>query len=130
MLETQEEVIYLHKIIMEEKSDLLTINGHILYRHTGTNQYKQLSRKLPSGRTVRLRVHQVVLLNKLKSVSMPTGCEASHLCHIKNCIAEDHLTAEPHNLNMERFHCADERILRGDPVYCSGHGNYPKCIGM
>ena len=129
MIQTFEELKYIYDSIFDEKNDLLTMDGHLLFRDTGINQYKQLSRKLPSGRTVRIRVHTVILLNKLKLLSMPPSCEASHLCHIKNCISENHINAEPHNVNMERVHCADERGLRRDPSYCKGHGQYPNCIG-
>ena len=131
MVQTLNDVAYLYNEIFKDEQLLTRLDGgHILYRHTGTHHYKQLHKTLPGGRAVRSRAHQIVLLKKINSVSLPVGCEASHLCHIKDCVAEDHITAEPHNINMERFHCADERLCRQDPTFCRGHGQYPRCIGM
>lgn len=131
MVITLEDIKTMYSSLFNDKNDILTVDGgHILYRHTGTSQYKQLTRSLAAGQTVRLRVHQVVILYKMQVTSMPHGLEASHLCHIKNCIAEGHIVAEPHTVNMQRVHCADERKCRNNPTFCHGHGQYPSCIGM
>ena len=96
-------------------------------------EYYKIRRTLPSGKKVVIRAHQLALFLKLNTLELPNGTEAdpieaSHLCHNKNCIQQEHLTAEPHSINMRRTWCNSERVVHG-PKYCGGHGDgIPLCL--
>lgn len=49
------------------------------------------------------------------------GLEVSHLCHTPACIAINHLSLEPHRINIIRKNC--HRLKT-----CIGHGEYPSCL--
>ena len=48
-------------------------------------------------------------------------CEASHLCHNKNCVLLEHIVPEPHSINNSRRTCLNTG-------FCLGHGRYPQCL--
>ena len=47
--------------------------------------------------------------------------DISHLCHNRLCMLKDHLSAEPHSVNMSRVACVNRQL-------CEGHRPYPPCI--
>lgn len=130
MFFTFEELDFFYDKIFMKKKCILTHGSHLLFRNESDQTYKQMQVTLPSGRKVRYYVHQVIILKKLNVLSMENGFETSHLCHIKNCINPDHLTAEPHQINNSRIHCSRERNDCGDMSYCCGHDPYPLCIAQ
>ena len=65
--------------------------------------------------------HQVALMKKLGSTSLPIGFHSSHLCHNPNCINPDHLSLESNSVNQNRVWCQRHRE-------CRGHAQYVECI--
>ena len=129
-----EDLNYVYSEIFKNKDDVHTHGSHTLFRNTGGSKYRQKQVTFPrDGKvrafpTVRIYVHQVVLLKKLNVLSLEPGLETSHLCHVKNCIKEDHIVAEPHHINNNRIHCLRERTDIGDKNYCRGHDPYARCL--
>ena len=116
------------------ESSTLTNQGRqgtcVEYRpNTNTsNQYVQSSRTINDCK-ITIRVHRVALLKKLRSVSVPEGLEASHLCHNKRCIALEHIVAETHAINQSRNSCAYRRQITGDAEFCTDdHEGHEQCI--
>lgn len=89
--------------------------------------YTRTSKRL-SHNIIRKYVHHVALLRKLQQIELAPGLEASHLCHNKACIKPEHMTAEPHLINMSRNACASVRKTRGISNFCFGHQSYPQCM--
>lgn len=56
-----------------------------------------------------------------KSVYLPKEIEISHLCHNALCVRIDHLSAEPHHVNMNRLLCVNRE-------QCFGHEGYKNCL--
>lgn len=110
----------------------LTIFGthqHILLKNKGPHQYRRIYRKCPSEAVYYMYSHQIVALKKCDMLQYPSDKhETSHLCHVKDCINPNHLVIEHGNINKQRTHCLDERILRHDPTYCSQDHDGPNCI--
>ena len=93
-----------------------------------SNKYVQTSRRI-NGIKITIRVHRVALLKKIRSVQVPEGLEASHLCHNKRCINLEHIVAETHAVNQSRIECANIRMATGDSMYCTGyHEGNKKCV--
>lgn len=128
MFSSFEDLNYFYDKIYSQKSHLLTHGSHLLFRNDVNQAYKQMQVTLPSSKRVRFYVHQVIVLKKLNCLSMEKGLETSHLCHIKNCVNPDHISAEPRHINNNRIHCSRERADTSDPSYCCGHDPYPRCI--
>ena len=94
---------------------------------TDPNMYTQVRKRVPSGGILRDYAHRIALKKKIKMTKLENGVEASHLCHTKGCINPDHLSAEPHGINMNRIACYNETKVRGHHM-CFGHGAYPSCL--
>lgn len=47
--------------------------------------------------------------------------DISHRCHEKLCVNPDHLSHEPHSINLRRRACKQQ-------TQCRGHGQYKSCI--
>jgi len=47
--------------------------------------------------------------------------DISHICHNKVCVNPNHLSHEPHEINMERERCKEKGV-------CKRHGCYNSCI--
>ena len=112
------------------ESDIHTFGSCRVYGCSSNKQQKYIRVKKCIGPSqyIRAYVYQVALLNKLGCLKLPEGHETSHLCHNKQCINMDHLASEAPNVNMSRVVCANERLSRGMPQFCFGHGGYSKCI--
>ena len=121
-----------HFLKMLYKENILTRDSHTIFLgKTGKvgKTYKKFQCDLPSGvKGFRVKVHIPVLLKKLNILQMEEGMETSHLCHIKHCINPEHLNAEPHHINNNRQTCVNYRIELSDNSFCTGHGDYPRCI--
>lgn len=74
----------------------------------GPNDWKQM----PVHRAAYFAHHRLVL---------PQNMEISHLCHNALCTNIDHLSAEPHHINMNRLLCSN----RGQ---CFGHDGFRNCM--
>lgn len=83
-------------------------------------KFQELPKK-DGGKSRREAVHRVVYALKKDSPLDFSGHEVSHLCHVKECINIDHLSYEPHNINVARNLCRSSNR-------CSGHGPYKRCI--
>lgn len=116
-----------HYIQKMYEQELLTHGSCIIFRG-GANNYRKFQCQVPSGDSVRPRVHVAVLCWKLGVLQMPDNLEASHLCHHKNCINPAHLNAEPQDINKNRIHCQTMRGEILDMSYCIGHGSHPDCL--
>lgn len=106
-----------------------TCNGCILYENgvDGNAKYHRIKRKLDSGRSIHIYVHQLALLVKTRTLTFPSDLECSHLCHNKACISTEHIVSEPHGINMNRKACYNERIVRNLESFCFGHPGYENC---
>ena len=119
---------------VEETYDWLILNaeedGDCLRYGRDPTKYasvrKRMEKRDPKV-VVREYAHRIALLKKLNSISIPIGLEASHLCHMKACIKPDHMSAEPHEINMSRNRCYNESQRLGH-TSCFGHGIYPACL--
>lgn len=65
--------------------------------------------------------HRLAYMLKYRNYDLPRHFDVSHLCHNSLCINKDHLTLEPHNINNNRIHCANEN-------QCFGHQPYKDCL--
>ena len=102
-------------------------HGECIIYGSNPNVYGRYDKRIPSSdKVVRVYAHRIALLKKMDLTAIPYGLEASHLCHTKACVKLEHLTAEPHGINMNRQLCFNETKLRGQHV-CFGHGQYPPC---
>jgi len=112
------------------KNDIHTLGSCMVYGSNSSKQQKyiRVKKRIGPSRYIRAYVHQVALLKKLGCVKLPEGHETSHLCHNKQCINTDHLASEPHNVNMSRVACENERVSRGMSHFCFGHEGYSQCM--
>jgi hypothetical protein len=112
--------------------------GHLLYKpriklHNGEfvassknkDGYQIVSYNIPGLATVStILARAVYVLRNCGNVgiALPTNWHVSHLCHIRNCIASEHLSFEPGFVNRGRQSCSNEGKCFG------GHAGYPECI--
>ncbi|CAH1233602.1 Hypp798 [Branchiostoma lanceolatum] len=78
------------------------------------------SMKLPDGRKVVRRVYRAVFLLERPSQE-DVSLEVSHLCHMKACCNIQHLSQEPHHVNLGRKMCRELG-------QCTSHRGYSNCI--
>lgn len=105
--------------------DVVDSAGHLFYRGLERNSYPQTSFTV-RGVKYHIRKHQLSLFLKLKSQSFNMGnwgddVTASHLCHKKDCLKQEHLSLETLEMNRERDDCFRRR-------HCSGHKDHPNCL--
>lgn len=106
----------------------------LLYnRHLGLNRriygqkvsdYGRQSIGLAGRHTqMNMLAHRVMYMCVMCVPAIPRGMDVSHLCHNTLCLRFDHLSLEPHSVNMER-----QRCLHVTPILCLGHKEYPDCM--
>ena len=94
-----------------------------LYKdYISINEYPRLSFRHPEKKNVSsVTVGSMVTMVELKTVSLPKGFDSSHICHNKPCILRQHISFEPHRVNLQRQICVSEGR-------CLGHGSYADCL--
>ncbi len=70
--------------------------------------------------------HQVSFMLANDKLNLEPGLEISHLCGNKLCLAESHLWAETHKINLSRVHCHTQRLCRD----INGNPHVPPCTFM
>ena len=68
-------------------------------------------------------VHTVVYFLFRSRIPRCEGDELSHLCGRERCVNIDHLTIDPHDINIERKKCHGTGLKKGEakPSKCQGH---------
>ena len=68
-------------------------------------------------------VHKLVFFLYRGRIPVFEGDEVSHLCGNERCCNVNHLTIEPHEINMERKKCHGTGLKKGEyrPKECPGH---------
>ena len=65
-----------------------------------------------------LTAHRLSYMLYQRQTFMRANLDASHLCHNSLCVNAEHISLEPHSVNIQRNSCKKT----GN---CSGHGIYP-----
>lgn len=122
----------INKWIQSQKERLLSnssVQGphscYVCYLGGGNQTYPTMSVSYPwkPGRKTVL-CHRLTYMLYTNNFDLPKGMEISHRCHEKHCVNPEHLSLEPHGVNMDRQICRD--IL---PVKrCKKHSPYMDCI--
>lgn len=69
-------------------------------------------------------VHRLAYMLNIPAFNIqPADHEVSHICHQPRCCKFEHLSFEPHAINVQRNTCKAEGK-------CSGHGQYKSCINI
>ena len=95
--------------------------------HSGdTNKYQTIYVRNPeTNRGTKVSLGRAALIVKKGTFFINKDehdkCEASHLCHNKNCVLLNHIHAEPHHINCSRKLCVHSG-------FCLGHGVHPDCL--
>ena len=74
-----------------------------------------------SNSRTRMRAHRLAYIVYSGILHLPRGHDVSHLCHNSLCVNFDHLSLEPHNINVGRCRCKRHHL-------CLGHGPYRACL--
>ena len=105
----------------------IKIKFHNCHLHGTQNKYRTICLTENNAR-VYVKEHQLIFflnLNNPTSRSRPMSelkkLEISHICHRKNCVNIEHLSQEPHAINMARKTCKQNKK-------CIGHGVLKDCI--
>lgn len=106
---------------LHEKS-YLAANLQCRLWHNGqrSKSYGQIKVKLPNLEWHSYSPAKLSLIIELGFIP-PPSLDCSHLCHNRLCINPDHLSLEPHGINMQRVNCMSEGV-------CRQHVNYPPCL--
>ena len=118
----QAEIDYLTQLCFRDCSE---VQGHLFYKGQNRGSYSQTSFTL-RGIKFHTRKHQLSLFLKLKAQSFDMdewgdNVTASHLCHQKSCLKDEHLSLETLEINRERDECLRRRR-------CLGHKDHPDCL--
>ena len=114
-----------YKEKIEERSSVDS-QGHRIWQgcsQEGTIGYGIIKAKFSDAEWHTMHVHKLLYLVHHNILSLEPGLEVSHLCHVPLCVAVEHLSLEPNNINAHRQKCFN----RGK---CSGHGPYRDCLLM
>ena len=84
----------------DRRFSMLTVNS-------GENrlEYGRQELTFSNGKSIYVTAHRAMYMCIKQISSIPRNYEISHLCHNSRCIRPDHLTMEPHAINMERLRC-------------------------
>ena len=74
-----------------------------------------------------VKAHRLSYMLYRRQTFMTAHLDASHLCHNSLCVNAEHVSLEPHSVNVQRNSCKKTGS-------CSGHGIYPaylfKCLPL
>ena len=105
-------------MLYDRKFSLLTLRTS-----NHTVEYGRQKLTFKNGKSVFVTAHRAMYMCIKQISCLPRNFEISHLCHNSRCIRPDHLSIEPHHINMERLRCTHTL-----PRHCLHHGVYPDCI--
>ena len=112
------------------KKAKLTSKGCLLASTCSKKAYPKMSicsKDLGSKKLVTLSSFIMYLNDRLSNNK--SNYDISHLCGHKNCIFFDHLSFEPHSINISRVQC---HRLKGSNRKCHGHSengeDFAACI--
>ena len=78
---------------------------------TGTkkskSEYGVIKISPPGLKPIVRGVHRVIFMCSIKIFDIPREMDVSHICHNPLCVNIEHLTKEPHIINMHRIECAN-----------------------
>ena len=106
------------------QKERISPNGHCVLYGGCTDRYGYGRMKVViQGREISLTTHRLkyILVNKIKSLNDIGNSDISHLCHNKACLHADHLSLEPHEVNLSRRCCINIGI-------CQHHHPYQDCL--
>ena len=129
---TKKEIKFYKTVVRRLRSTCSVSRGCLLVS-SWTRGYPKISiysDRLKSRKLITVSSFICFVNDKLNSKS---GYDISHLCGHKNCILFEHLSFEPHSINLGRVSC---HRSRGMHRRCSGHQEcrneehivYPNCI--
>ena len=98
----------------------LSSNGHLVVDGKEGNEYAKV-RVYLRGKSYSVLRHRLCYFVDNRFEPLPTDLHVSHLCHIKNCCRNDHLSLESASVNNSRKQCAKNHT-------CSGHPGHPNCV--
>ena len=112
-----------NRLLIAKKSEP-NANGCRIWLGTlkrGPIRYGVVNAKFPDGKWRNLHVHRLRYLVYLQVLALAPGLDVSHLCHEPLCVALEHLSIEPHHLNLERQRCVNRE-------HCIGHKGFRGCM--
>ena len=99
----------------------LSAKGHLVVDGVEKDQYSRVRIYL-RGKSYLVNRAKACMFADNNYEPLPPDLQVSHLCHIKNCVLQEHLTMESAALNNSRKKCAQAQV-------CLGHsGEAPNCI--
>jgi len=94
----------------------------IWQKSISSNGYPQLKVTIKTWGSRPVPVHRLhYMLHHKQHIAYDEENEISHLCHNPLCIEINHLSLEPHSINLERKECK----ITGS---CRKHNNFPDCV--
>ena len=98
----------------------LSDKGHLVVDGIEKNAYANV-RVYLRGTSYQVNRHRLCYFIDKDFAPLPPGHHVSHLCHVKNCCQEDHLTIEPPQINNSRKLCFKSKL-------CQGHEGFLNCV--
>lgn len=112
---------------LERKTFIQAPNGCKIWlegTHGRTVKYGSVKIKLPGHMISKsINVHRLRYMLGARNFNLNPKFDVSHICHKSLCINFDHLSYEPHNINMNRQTC---KVTH--PPRCLGHGKNKACL--
>ena len=98
----------------------LSDNGHLVVDGHEKNVYAYV-RVYLRGTSYLVNRSRLCYFANSDFAPLPPNSQLSHLCHVRNCCRDDHITMEPPSINLSRKPCFKNRA-------CKGHDGHPNCL--